>query len=422
MIILVLPTQAQTFNVIHSFTGGFDGGNPFGSLTMDAAGNLYGTACGASCALSGESAGTVFKLSKRGSGWVFTTLYAFHGTADGAGPSGRVIIGPDGALYGTTVTGGINSTGCGWSDRFAGCGIVFQLTAPDQVQANVFGGWNETVLYSFRGGSDGAFPELVDLTFDAAGNMYGTTNQGGRDGRGTVFQLTPSATGWKETLIYDFGNGIYPLGGVVFDGAGNLYGTTLAGGGGGRCDYGSCGSVFELIPSESGWTEKTLYSFQGGSDGGNPVGGVMLVGGTVIVAASWGGAHGGGTALRVGNDLFSYSFTGNSNRWPYPGPWAKLVGNATNLYGTTLRDGAYEMGSVFNLSGCAGWGYTSLHDFTGGHDGAYPVSSVVFDADGNLFGTTSSGGAHGFGVVFEITPTLDSTREPARSSECARYR
>ena len=263
-VVLTQPAQAQTYSVIHNFTGGLDGKNPYAGLTMDAAGNLYGTTCGANCLAGGSNGGTVFRLSKKGSGWFFTPLYTFGGGNDGAGPVARVIIGPNGSLYGTTVWGG--GSGCGGT----GCGTVFNLRPPPSVPPNVFGGWTETVLHRFQGGNDGANPAFGDLVFDQSGNIYGTTQSGGSGGSGTVFELTPSSGGWMENVLFSFGccDGVEPQAGVIFDSAGNLYGTALAGG-----DWG-WGTVFELTPSASGWTETTLHNFEGGNDGQYPIGGL----------------------------------------------------------------------------------------------------------------------------------------------------
>ncbi len=411
MILIVPPAQAQTFSVIHNFTGGLDGRNPYAGLTMDAAGNLYGTTCGAVCAVGPSSGGTVFRLSKKGANWLFTPLYAFRGGNDGASPAARVIIGPNGSLYGTTMYGG--GSGCGGS----GCGTVFNLRPPATISPNVFGGWTETMLYSFQGGSDGAYPGFGDLVFDPLGNIYGTTGNGGNANAGTVFQLTPSGGSWTENLLYSFtggtdGNG--PLGGVVLDSPGNFYGTTFQGGEG---DY---GTVFQLTASGSSYIETVLHDFQGGSDGSNPIAGVVQGSYGNISTTSVGGTNGGGTAFILNNPMFLYSFPGNNYNLPWPGPWSNFAYGAIGPTGTTFADGAHQYGSVFYMYGCAGWGAVTLHDFTGGLDGAYPVSNVVFDANGNIFGTTSEGGAYGFGVVFEITGAQDSQIGSAEFSTCAK--
>jgi uncharacterized repeat protein (TIGR03803 family) len=400
---------AQTYTVIHNFTGGLDGGNPYAGLTMDAAGNLYGTTCGAECV---AGTGTVFRLSKKSSGWFFTPLYTFQGGNDGAGPAARVIIGLDGSLYGTTYEGG--GSGCGGS----GCGTVFNLRPPANVSPNMMGGWTETVLYRFQGGSDGAYPALGDLIFDQSGKIYGTTQNGGASNEGTVFQLTPSPGGWVENVLHAFalggGDGAYPEAGVQIDSAGNLYGTTL---------WGGYGTVFELTPSASGWTETILHYFQGQSDGANPMGGVTLGGyGGIEVTTSVGGTSGGGTALVINNQRLLYSFPGNTYTFPMPGPWSTLVNGPIGASGTTYVDGAHQSGSVFYMSGCDGWSAATLHDFTGGLDGAYPIVGLLFDANGNIFGTTSYGGGYGYGVVFEITGAENLQTGSADPSTCPKGR
>ncbi len=241
--------QAQTFQVIHAFTGGADGGNPEAGLTVDAAGNFYGTT-----EFGNQSAGTVFKLMHSGSGWVLTTLYSFHGGDDGASPWGRVAIASGGTLYGTTTGGG------GGNCQPLGCGTVFQLTPPPPppTTRGSTGPWTETQIYAFQG-RDGDFP-TDDLTFDPSGNIYGTTYAGGAQDLGTVYEVTPWGT---LTVLYsaDPEDSIHPRGGVVFDGfdslSGNLYGVLTGG-----TDPPFCAAaVFELSPGESGWTEQTLVCF-----------------------------------------------------------------------------------------------------------------------------------------------------------------
>ncbi|MGA3054069.1 MAG: choice-of-anchor tandem repeat GloVer-containing protein [Candidatus Korobacteraceae bacterium] len=409
LLIFVLRAQAQTFNVIHHFTGGLDGGSPYAGLTMDAAGNLFGTTCGTPCVAGASNAGTVFRLARNGSGWLFTTLYVFRGGTDGAGPTGRVILGPDDSLYGSTLLGGSY-----------GLGTVFRLS---HVRPSVFSFWTESVLYSFQG-SDGAYPQLGNVTFDQAGNLYSTTSAGGPYNAGTVFQLEPSPGGWTETILHAFtggSDGGEPLAGVVFDNAGNLYGAAFSGGSY-SCAYGPCGTLFKLTPSGSGWTETTIYSFQPDWLGGNPIGAPLMDQNDVLATASWGGAYGGGAAFLLNGGLWAVAFTGSSDYSPYPGPWASLTGSFSNLYGTTYSDGTYHRGSAFQLvAGCAGWGYTVLHNFTGGQDGANPISSLLLDPSGNMFGTTSAGGAYGFGVVFEITPAQD-LESLQRQSGCSNER
>jgi len=392
--VLAQTAQAQTFKVIHTFTGGGDGANPYSGLTIDQAGNLYGTA-----SLGGTSGnGTVFRLSKKGSGWVFTPLYSFQGPPDGGTPQARVVFGPDGILYGTTSFGG----SCG------GCGTVFTLRPYPTACTTALCGWQETVIYSFTGGSDGTNPATGDLIFDQAGNLYGTTIGGGAYGYGTVFELVPSRGGWTEKVLYSFtgGNdGSQPFAGVIFDKAGNLYGTTVYAG------SGDWGTVYKLTPSGSGWLGSAIYAFQNGSDGREAFGGLLFdQSGNLYGTDWWGGQHDSGTvfnlALSNGNWTFSvvYSFSAYGAR----GPAASLVMDGTgNIYGTTVNDGhgSYGSGNVFKLILAGGsWTYTSLYDFTGGEDGSEPLCSVIFDANGNLYGTTYYGGVNDNGVVWEITP------------------
>jgi uncharacterized repeat protein (TIGR03803 family) len=223
----------------------------------------------------------------------------------------------------------------------------------------------EKVLYSFTGSADGGNPRASRLIFDQAGNIYGTTGDGGAYGAGTVFMLTPNSSGgWTESVLYSFtggSDGADPWAGVIFDSAGNLYGTATAGGA-----YGA-GVVFQLTPNSDGtWTEGVLYTFTGGSDGADPAAGLIF----------------------------------------------DSVGN---LYGTVEDGGLYGYGDVYELTPSSGgtWTQSVLHQFTGGKDGSKPLNHAVliFDATGNLYGTTYQGGAHGFGVAYELTPTANGWQE-----------
>jgi uncharacterized repeat protein (TIGR03803 family) len=350
-----------TEQVLHSFGEGTDGTFPYGSLIFDAAGNLYGaTGAGgnytAYCAQYG--CGTIFELAPNGDGsWTETVLYKFcsqANCADGAGPnpySGSLIFDASGNLYGTTYGGGTPASNCN-----AGCGTVFELTPTEG------GGWTETVLASFGGRPDSSNPS-AGLIFDAEGDLYGTAIAGGVSGEGTVFELTPAVGGgWTETILHSFSansDGAVPFAGVIFDAAGNLYGTTAAGG-----VYGGYGTVFELTPQAGGgWTEQVLHSFGNGLDGFIPAAGLIL------------DASG-------------------------------------NLYGTTSgdctspRNHARNCGTVFQLTPTEGgnWTETVLRRFNNGTDGSRPWAGLIFDAAGNLYGATQGGGTYGFGTVFELSP------------------
>ncbi len=373
--------QAHTLTVLHSFTNNGDGGDPLAGLTMDQAGNLYGTTSEG----GGAGSGTVFKLVRSKSGWVLYTLYTFQGGQDGASPQARVLFGPDGTLYGTTAYGG-----------GAGSGTVFNLRPPATSCRAAQCPWTETVLYRFTGGTDGGEPGYGDLAFDAAGNIYGTTSYGGTGchaygGCGVVFELSRSGGNWTESVLYRFtggSDGFSPFSGVTFDRAGNLYGTTTLGG------SGEGGTVYRLVPSSSGWTETTLHSFGASGDGALPYGGLII--------DKQGNLY--GTTFYNGVVYELQSLGGN---WTYnilyvlgdQGPYdAPTMDAAGNLYGTTFGGGF--VGSVFELTpGAQGWTYTDLHDFNG-RDGIEPVGGVVLDATGNIYGTTS----YDFGEVWELTP------------------
>ena len=279
-----------TETVLHSFDKQGDGANPYGSLIFDAAGNLYGTTF--SGGLNGNG-GTVFQLSPGKNGqWTETVLHSFTDRTDGSGPFANLIFDAVGNLYGTTFSGGLNGNG----------GTVFQLSPGKNGQ------WTETVLHSFGKGNDGAGP-LAGLIFDAAGNLYSTTEYGGAHNYGTIFELSPGTNGtWTETVLYSFNDngqdGYYPYAGLIFDAAGNLYGTTVYGGASGTtgCNGRGCGTIFELTPGARGTsTEKVLYSFcsaSGCTDGFFPYGGLIFdTAGNLYGTTYFGGTDGYGTVF-----------------------------------------------------------------------------------------------------------------------------
>ena len=257
--VMAQSAPAQTYSVIHNFSGGGDGANPYGGLAIDASGNLYGTTLH-----GGVGFGGVFKLKRTASGFILNPLYKFTGGSDGAGPTSGVILGPNGTLYGTAHAGGEQNCA---SFEYPGCGLVFNLRPQATACHSALCPWTETVLHSFTGGSDGANP-WGNVIFDHSGNLYGTTQFGGitscTNGCGTVYKLMPSGGSWTETLLYSFTNGSdgsRPYAGVTFDTTGNLYGTNFWAAGGG-CEGQGCGTVYQLTPSGSGWLQNTIYAYQ----------------------------------------------------------------------------------------------------------------------------------------------------------------
>lgn len=375
MILAATEARAQTFTTLHDFLGQSDGEYPYAGLSMDRAGNLYGTASsgGNLNACYHGGCGTVFKLERKSSGWTFSVLYAFSGP-DGSYPEARVIIGPDGSLYGTTSQGGAS-----------GDGVVFRLQPPATFCKSVNCPWTETVLHSFTGGSDGAGPTYGDLTFDQAGNIYGTTPSGGSNG-GVVYELSPSHGSWAETILYTFQggtDGANPYAGVIFDRSGNLYGTN------------GSGAVYQLSPSAGGWVETTIayvYAFQPG--------------GLIIDAA---GNLYGATFLDLGNGGPGvFELSPSNGTWTmkalynfndvYEGSFASVTMDpAGNIYGTI----SFGPPEVFRLTQESGkWTPTGFS----GANGETPYGNVILDASGNIYTTASFGGANDRGTVFEVTP------------------
>jgi len=233
--------EAQTYSILYNFSGACGGNFALGGATLDQSGRIYGTTYSGGA----YGGGAVYRLAHEGEGWICSPVYNFGSqNHDGSNPTAGVVIGPDGLLYGTTTEGG------------SGYGTVFRLQPRPNSCAGAMCPWNETILYAFGNGADGGYPGYGKLTFDSAGNIYGTTNGGGSRGYGVVFKLTRSGSGWTESVIWDFANGggDSPLSGVIFDNAGNLYGTTPQ-------------AVYELSPTQSGWIETTLSTTVGGAGG-----------------------------------------------------------------------------------------------------------------------------------------------------------
>ncbi len=385
--VLVTPAVTQTYTVLHSFNADTSD-QPSAGLAIDRSGALYGTTTYTD---KGGQDGEAFKMKPSGSGWIFTPLFNFP-IAGNIDPRSPLLIGDDGTLYGTLYY----NYGCDF------CGGVFHLYPPATAPRTALPLWNGQSLHNFTGGSDGGNPSGA-LLMDNAGNLYGTTEDGGAAGLGTIYQLEHGT--WNETVIYSPPGetfGVLPVNGVVSDSAGNLYGVFQRGG-----PYGP-GAVYGLSDSGSGWTEQTIYGFTDGSDGAGPSGVIVDPSGDLYGATTYGGAGQGGTIFKLSHGGGGWSFTTlyNINGTGPCGVRDTLtLDSAGNLYGTTYCDGAYGYGSIFELTPSGGsYAFTDLHDFTNGDDGSYPNGNLVLDAQGNLYGTTFGGGADGGGVVFEVTP------------------
>jgi len=427
MVTLFLTSAWATVpdRVIYNLGKGANGAGPMAGLIFDASGNLYGTTV-----TGGDSGGgTVFELTPNaGGGWAEKRLHSFsYNQSDGCNPYAGLVRDASGNLYGTTGS-------CG----AYGGGIAFELTPVAD------GSWSEKVLHNFGNNPNGGSLSWGSLIFDNLGNLYGTTVEGGtyagESYGGTVFELTPNPDGsWTETVLYSFcgqlgcTDGSYPFGAVVFDASGNLYGTTSDGGDSYRkCVYG-CGTVFELTPSAGGgWKEKVLHSFTGfdGGDGANPSAGLIFDASGNLYGTTYSGGStdfecsytlGCGMVFQLkprADGIWSEKVLHKFNHRDGAGPESALVFDTSgNLYGTTecggewsgkcQSNGPYDgCGMLFELTPTAGGGWTEkvLHKFQdNGRDGLYP-NGVIIDAIGSLYGTTYQGGTYTVGMVFEVRP------------------
>ena len=391
------PAWSRTETVVWNFSNSNgDGANPLSnSLISDGKGNLFGATLSGGVPNCMGGCGMVFELSPNGSGgYNETILHDFTGTnGDGAGPPGGLVFDPQGNLYGVTVEGGANGTG-----------TVYELSP------NSGGGWTETILYSFGAANSGdANLPQNGLIRDSAGNLYGTAGGGGiNDGScigdcGTVFELSPSAGGWTETILHRFrgaggrynGDGAGPNS-LTFDTLGNLYGTTYVGGNQ-RLNY---GTVFKVKRTKTGWVESVIHSFTV-ADGTNPWGNVIVdkagriygtcnqAGGTAWELSRSGSAY----SLRV---LYSFSLVNG-------GPGSITMNRVGNILGATAANGSDGTATFYKLikSGNS-WTEKVVHTFTGGSDGGEPsLGPPLLDSSGNIFGLAVTGGD---GVAFELTP------------------
>jgi uncharacterized repeat protein (TIGR03803 family) len=371
--------NGTVFEVVHSngklttlasfngTTGAIPNGSfPYAGMVMDGGGNLYGTTYGGGA----SSDGSIFELAA-GSGTI-TTLASFDG-ADGANPEGGLILDSAGNLYGTTSSGGTN-----------GDGTIFEMAK---------GSGTITTLASFDG-ADGANPQ-GGLIADSAGNLYGTTSSGGASSDGTVFEMTKGSGTITTLASFDGTNGREPCGAPVMDGSGNLYGATFNGGASG------VGTVFELAHGSG--TITTLVSFNGTTEGAAPSAVIMDGSGNLYGSTFGGGASGdggNGTVFEVAAGSGTITTLASLNGTDGGGPSAVIMDSSGNLYGTAFIGGVPGNGTVFELAAGSGT-ITTRASFLAPH-GSYPQSGLILDSSGNLYGTTSAGGAHNDGTVFEL--------------------
>lgn len=384
MALTAIPAAAATTEtVLYSFVQQY--GYPSGRLKL-INGNLFGTD-----SATGGGYGQIFELVNSGGKWTEHQPLKFDGT-DGANPYAGLIENSS-VLFGTTSRGDVY-----------GYGNVFGLYKHN-------GSWVHNTIWPFGGTlRDGREP-LCDLIMDRSGALYGTTPSGGTDNLGTVFELTQSGGVWSETVLYNFTNfndGAGPVAGLFRDRSGALYGT--AGGGA----YGN-GVAFKLTRSGGKWSETVLHSFGEGSDGSLPNGILIPDSKGALYGTTYnGGASNAGTVFELyqsngaWKEKVLYNFSGGSDGGE---PGAGLTWNGTTLYSTTTFGGNLNgciglgCGTVFKLTQSGGkWSETVLYSFTDIPDGAEPVGAVILDKNGALYGTTSDGGAYGYGTVWAITP------------------
>lgn len=289
------------------------------------------------------------------------------------------------------------------------CRVAIFAFAIVALLSPAFAASNGKVIYNFTGQNDGGDP-ATPLTFDGSGNAYGTTVTGGDFGCGTVFQLTPSGNAWHLSTLYSFTcdvDGKNPYGGVTLDSAGNLYGTTVAGGNGGACAGDGCGTVFEVAKSGNSWSESVLYNFTGGNDGFGPGGGVTFDNaGNLYGTTPDGGRYSEGVVYELspaGNGTWQqtviHAFTGGNDGGV--GSLGSLLYFQGAFYGVAEIGGAFGAGTVFDLSPTAnGWTFTTVHEFQGQPHAAFPYGGLIVDRENRFFGTTYFGGVDGQGTVF----------------------
>ena len=399
---IIPPAFAGTETVIYNFcslTNCADGSGPYlGNLIFDSAGNLYGTTVTGGT----DNVGVVFELSPQGSGlWKETVLHNFLTNGkDGNKPYGSLVFDKNGNLYGTTTEGGVHLDG-----------VVFELSPG----AN--GKWTETIIHAFNdNGKDAAAPYGAPV-FDSAGNLYGSTDAGGKNYLGSVYELSPGANGkWTEKILHSFADngkdGWIPVSPVILDSSGNIYGTTLLGGSGGN------GIVYELTSTNGKWTEKILHAFANNNKQGAESYGALAfnASGDLVSTTVSGGQTNNGTVYELipgsggkWTEKVLHSFITSRSTGEYP--YANIIFDGSgNMYSTTESggNGAQANGTIFEMSlnDEGKWTEKTLYQFCIAEncaDGSIPTSGLVFDNAGSMYGTTQQGGTGGGGVVYKFT-------------------
>lgn len=401
--------SAWTLKTLHAFCSQDscpDGDRPVAGLLIDSGGNLYGTTQFGGA----NNRGVVFEIKSRNGAWSYRVLHSFcadSGCPDGSIPSAGLILDTSGNLYGTTETGGASN-----------CGTVFELKARHRQLAT---------LYSFCSTSnDAKFPlagltyrgQAVGALYDGKAPLYGTSSQGGAPGQGTVYTLARKHRIWSESVLHEFceagvgscADGEAPLGDLIVDGVGNLYGNTTIGGSQGN------GVVFELSSGRRKWKETVLYDFcQLGdcADGDRPLGALLMDSAGALIGTTSLGPGEAGNLFKLAPDGKSwqqtvlYTFCAEQSCTDGYTPMAGvMMDGAGNVFGTTAFGGTSgaTAGTVFMLAGTE---HTVLYNFCSQSDctdGAFPEAPLVMDAAGNLYGTTAGGVGSARGTVFELTP------------------
>lgn len=327
-----------THSVLYSFTGGADGGEPYKGVTLDAAGNLYGTAVTGGGGVCEGGCGVAYKLTNNGGSWSQRVIHTFQGTDDGQGPGARLTVDGNGYVYGMAPTGGQY-----------GAGTIYEMKPISERR------WKFRVLHAFTGGDDGAGGSAGALVFHGS-DLYGAATAGGHYGEGTIYRLSPGAYGgWHFKVLYQFlgePDAGFPYGGLSFDGLGNIYGTTYYAG------ANDAGTVYELSPPKrhGDWTERLLYSFSGGADGSGSIANVVFdTAGNIYGTTSEGGAAGMGVIFKLApgahhtwSESVAHNFAG-----PPDGAFAYngMVGDgAGNFFGSTVHGGSADEGAIYQFT------------------------------------------------------------------------